>query len=138
MAFTPTIPSTSTQFPPAQMRDFLYVKDPVTGNYDIKNEFTTPDNNGNLKVIQSKILLTLGTIQGEWVPDPSFGLPQQAILDNADNPDVLGQVIVTEILTVQNVNNVVILTLDYNAVTRKLDSSFSVNTAFGTTNVTVG
>lgn len=140
MAFTPTLTSTTSNnfAPPAPMRDFKWVKDPVTGYYDIQNEFTPPTNDGNLQVIQSKILITLNTAQGEWRPDLVFGLNETAITDNADNPDVIGQIISSEILSVQNVNNVVILTLDYTATTRNLSSSFSANTAFGVTTITVG
>ncbi len=137
MAFLPTTTSSSATVAPAQMVDFVWAKDPVTGYYDIQNAFTPLTNAGNLAVIQSKIIITLGTTQGEWAPDQSFGLPEQSLLASSDNIDVLAQVIVTEILTVQNVNNVIILSLDYTPTTRNLSSSFNVNTAFGVTTVTL-
>lgn len=140
MAFTPTLAASTTSAlaPPAQMQDFILQKDSETGNYDIINQFTPPNNLGNLMVIQSKIILTLNTNQGEWQPDPNFGLPFQAMLNASDNPDVVSQVLVNTILPIQNVNNVIILSLDLTAVTRNLKTSLNVNTAFGTTLVNVG
>ncbi len=138
MAITPTVPSTSAFALPPAMSEILWALNPTTGYYDIFNQFTSVGNQGNLRVIQSKILITLSTIQGEWAAQPDFGLPVASFNSNSDNPDVLAQVIVGEILTVQNVNNVVILSFDYTPTTRLFTASFSVDTIYGTTTVTVG
>jgi hypothetical protein len=121
-----------------QMTAITWAINPVTGNYDIFNSFTDSGNAGNLEVIQSKILITLGTFQGEWAPLPDFGIPFTTINANSDNPDVLSQIIVNEILTVQNVNSVSVNSLSYLPTTRKFSGSFNVNTVFGTTTVQIG
>ncbi len=120
------------------MRDIQWAQDPDDGSYDIINYFTDVGNEGNLEVIKSKILITLNTFQGEWAPQPNFGIPFQNISANSDNPDVLAQIIVNEILGVQNVSSVSIVSLDYVATNRQFSGTFTVNTVYGTTTITVG
>lgn len=120
------------------MRDIQWVQDPDDGTYDIINYFTDAANEGNLEVIKSKILITLNTFQGEWVPIPDFGIPFQTLNANSDNPDVLAQVIVNEILGVQNVNSVSIVSLDYVATNRTFSGTFNVTTVYGVTIITIG
>ena len=139
MAITaPPIPSSIAFVPPPQMSDIVWAINPETGNYDIVNEFTPPNNQGNLQVIQSKILIQLSTFQGEWQPLPDFGIPLAPLNNNADNPDVLAQIITSQILSVQNVNAVDITSLEYSSATRQFAASFSVNTLFGVTQVVLG
>jgi hypothetical protein len=123
---------------PAQMVDIVWSLNTDTGYYDILNEYTPLNNSGNLQVIQSKILITLGTFQGEWQPQPIFGIPLSSLYTNSDNPDVLAQIVVNEILTVQNVNNVTINDLNYIATTRQFMGNFSVNTVYGVTSINLG
>ena len=140
MAFLPVnnAPSTSAFNPPAQMTEFVWAINPNTDDYDILNEFTPSTNAGNLQVIQSKILITLGTLQGEWAAQPDFGISTIAINQNSDNEDVVAQIIANEILTVQNTKSVSILSFSNTPSTRIFTGSFSTNTVFGTTTVTVG
>lgn len=128
----------NTTQPPAPMRSIVWAINPTTGSYDIFNQFTADGNDGNLQVIQSKILITLSTAQGEWAAQPDFGVNYSAIYQNSDNPDIIAQVLVNEILTVQNVNNVSVNDLNYTATTRVLDASFNVNTLYGATQVIIG
>lgn len=140
MAFVPATPSTQTSAfpPPLPMRAISWQINPITGFYDIFNSFTPIGNEGNLLVIQSKILITLSTFQGEWKANPAFGIPFNAVAQNADNPDVLGQILVTQILTVQNTLNVIINSFAYNATTRIFTANFTVNTVYGTTTIQMG
>lgn len=140
MAFSPVnnAPATSAFSPPAQMTEIVWAINPSTGAYDILNEFTPPTNQGNLQVIQSKILITLGTVQGEWAAQPDFGIPTATLKQNSDNEDVVAQVVANEILTVQNTKSVSILSFSNTPSTRLFAGSFSTNTVFGTTTVTVG
>lgn len=132
------LPSTNIANNTAQMTSISWQLNSSTGYYDIYNQFTPQNNQGNLEVIQSKILIILNTFQGEWAPQPDFGIPFQTLSQNADNPDVLAQIIVNEIISVQNVNSVNIIEFDYTAPTRLFSASFSVNTVFGVTTVTIG
>lgn len=130
---------TTNAFPaPAQMREITWAINPATNTYDIFNTFTDSGNKGNLEVIKSKILITLNVIQGEWAAQPSFGIPFNTIAQQSDNPAILAQIISNEILSVENVNNVQIVDLNYVATTRQFSGSFNVNTAFGVTSVTMG
>lgn len=129
---------TTASPPPTQMIEFQWVLNAETGYYDIINEFTPSGNQGNLQVIQSKILITLNTFQGEWQPQPDFGIPFNSINENSDNPDVLSQIIVNEILTVQNVNSVVVQNFEYIPTTRMFNATYLVNTIFGVFLITTG
>jgi hypothetical protein len=140
MAFVPATPSTQTSAfpPPLPMRAISWQINPITGFYDIFNSFTPAGNEGNLLVIKSKILIVLSTFQGEWQADPTFGIPFNSVTQNSDNPDVLGQIIVTQILTVQNVLNVIINNFSYSPTTRIFTANFTVNTVYGTTTIQMG
>ena len=131
MAFTPNVPSTSAFSPPANMQEIAWVQDPVTLLYDIQNEYTLPGNPGNLQVIQSKIQITLSSLQGEWAADPSFGIPIAIVNQNSDSPDVVAQIFANQVLEIQNVNNVAITSFDYVATTRSFSGVFTANTVYG-------
>lgn len=137
MSFSPSVPSTSAFAPPAQMMAIRWDLNKTTGTYDIFNAFTANNNTGNLYVIRSKILITLSTFQGEWDAQPDFGIPFASLNANSDNPDVLAQIIVNQILTVQNVKNVVIQSLTYVPTTRQISGIFNVNTLFGPMTITI-
>jgi len=135
---SPPIVSTSSFNTPAQMIAISWAINPESGTYDIFNAYTPATNEGNLLVIQSKILITLSTFQGEWAAQPDFGIPFASLNANSDNPDILAQIMVNEILTVQNVNSVNIIDFNYTATTRLFQATFNVNTLFGVLNMTVG
>lgn len=122
---------------PQQMVAITWALNPVSNTYDIFNSFTPSNNQGNLEVIKSKILITLNVFQGEWAAQPDFGVPFAAFNGNSDNPDVLANIILNEILSIQNVNSASVVALDYTATTRKINATFNVNTVFGTVTVSI-
>jgi hypothetical protein len=119
------------------VKEIVWKINPATNTHDIDNYFTQDGNTGNLEVIKSKILIRLSTFQGEWAPDPEFGISIDAISDQAENPDVIAQILTNEILQVENVNNVQIDTLEYLATTRSFSATIKANTIFGTITITV-
>lgn len=136
----PSVPSTQTNAAntPAQMQTIVWAVNPTTQAYDIFNAYTPDNNTGNLEVIQSKILITLSTFQGEWAAQPDFGIPFDSVNQNADNPDVLAQILVNQILTIQNVSGVSITNFNYIAATRVFQSDFNVNTVYGNITMSIG
>ena len=125
----PTVPN---------MRAITWDINPETGTYDIFNSFTDSGNQGNLEVIKSKILITLSTFQGEWAAQPDFGIPFNTLNQNSDNPDVLSNIIINEILSIQNVNTARVIDFNYVVTTRQFTGTFNVNTVYGNLTLTTG
>lgn len=123
---------------PAPMRAITWAINPNTETYDIFNTFNASTNQGNLEVIKSKIYITLSTLQTEWAPQPDFGIPLDSFSQFSDNPDILANVILDQILTVENVNSASVVDLNYVPTTRQFTATFNVNTLYGITNISIG
>jgi len=101
--------------------------------YDIFNSYQE----NPLEVIKSKLIIRLGTAKGEWIDDPDFGIPLASIKQNTSNPDVIAQLIADEILKVENVTGVKLVSKVVDSVLRKFTASFSVSTIYGITSIEV-
>jgi len=95
--------------------------------YDITNLYQE----NPLEVIKSKVIYRMGTSKGEWYNDPDFGFPTLAININSTDPDVIAQLMADEILKIENVTNVNVISKDYNTNTRVFTSLFNVFTIYG-------
>lgn len=96
---------------------------------DIVNEYETI----GINITKQKIDNILNIIKGEWTPNVDVGLPMESIRQNGNNPDIVAQLYVTEILTVPHVVNVDIPVSNYDDSRRIYSADFVITTDFGAT-----
>jgi hypothetical protein len=93
--------------------------------YDFVNQYEPDTNN----VISQKIKLRLNTSKGEWQEDTDFGINTTLVVQNSDNPDIVGQIIADEVLKVPNVISVDISADSIDDSTRQYSLGISAKTS---------
>jgi len=114
------------------MADIAFVKDPITGVYDIANRKVT-----DLDVVIQKIYIRLSIIKGEWAANPNIGISLEQLAQFSVEAGAIAQVYADEILQVPNVTSAEISDIQTDQTNRVTSITFVVNTAFGQTTITV-
>lgn len=111
----------------------LYL-DPTTKDIQVDSNFNLQLTDTAGEHLSQKIENQLATFKGEWFLNPELGIPYyQSILKKQANIDEVNNIFLAALLSIDEVEEVLSFTVDYDNSTRDYSLDFTVKTVSGET-----